>query len=144
MNPCKEFKEVVKGELKGLIQAGSLPAGLDLSRVVLGHPIVAFSAPMRENDRARKAFLFEHMYRHERVNRMTARARCVVRDLFGSYMRENERMPDEWRAAASAMPASDLPRLIGDYIAGMTDRFAIEEHRAIFGASDLTSVSPSL
>jgi dGTPase len=110
----------------------------------LGHPIVAFSAPMRENDRALKAFLFKRMYRHERVNRMTAKARRVVADLFGSYMDGIERMPDEWQAAARAMPASDLPRLIGDYIAGMTDRFAIDEHRAVFGASDLTSVSPSL
>jgi dGTPase len=110
----------------------------------LGHPIVAFSASMRENDRALKAFLFKRMYRHERVNRMTAKARCVVADLFGSYMDRIERMPGEWRAVAKAMPASDLPRLIGDYIAGMTDRFAIDEHRAIFGVSKLTSVSPSL
>ncbi len=110
----------------------------------LGYPVVAFSEPMRENDRALKAFLFEHMYRHERVNRMTERARCVVRDLFGTYLSQNERMPDEWRAAARNMPSGHLPRLIGDYIAGMTDRFAMDEHRAIFGASDLTNTSPSL
>ena len=59
-------------------------------------------------------------------------------------MGDTLRMPDEWRATARTMPTSQLPRLIGDYIAGMTDRFALDEHRTIFGTSDLTNVSPSL
>ncbi len=106
----------------------------------LDHAAVAFSAPMGENGRAVKAFLFKRMYRHERVTRMTAKARRVVADLFGVYQERTDRMPEEWRAAAQAAPSENRPRLIGDYIAGMTDRFAIDEHRAIFGASDLTSI----
>src|SRR4030095_10795516 len=54
----------------------------------LGQPVVAFSAAMAENDRALNRFLFEHMYRHEKVNQMTARARRVVGDLFELYMAE--------------------------------------------------------
>ena len=107
----------------------------------LGAPAVAFSAPMRENDRALKTFLFERMYRHERVNRMTAKARQTVTELFGAYLENPERLPEEWRDSARGRAPAGLARLIGDYIAGMTDRFAIGEHRAVFGPSELTDFS---
>jgi dGTPase len=110
----------------------------------LDHPVVAFSAPMRENDRALKGFLFERMYRHERVNRMTAKARRIVADLFGAYLERGELLPAEWRAAARDLGWDARARLIGDYIAGMTDRFAANEHRAIFGASDSTNLGSDL
>ena len=114
----------------------------------LGAPAVAFSAAMRENDRALKAFLFERMYRHERVNRMTAKARQTVSDLFGAYLESPARLPEEWRDAAQSAAQSRedaaRARLIGDYIAGMTDRFAMGEHRAIFGPSDLTDLSAAI
>ena len=100
----------------------------------LDAPVVAFSAPMRQNDAALKDFLFRHMYRHERVNRMTARARAVVRDLFALYMEAPDHLPEEWRAEARDAEPAEIARLVADYIAGMTDRFALEEHRKLFGS----------
>ena len=110
----------------------------------LGHPVVAFSASMRENERALRAFLFERMYRHERVNRMTATARQTVRDLFGAYLEDTQRLPPEWRDVCEGKDRGALSRVIGDYIAGMTDRFATNEHRTIFGPSDLNDFSSIL
>ena len=98
----------------------------------LGAPMVAFSGRMRENDRALKEFLFKHMYRHERVNRMVSQARGIVGDLFTRYLAAPEHLPEEWRAAAEGKDASSRARLVADYIAGMTDRFATKEHRKLF------------
>ena len=108
----------------------------------LGAPVVAFSEPMRENDRALKDFLFHRMYRHERVNRMTAKARQVVRDLFALYMEAPRHLPVEWRAEAQGAEEAGVVRLVADYIAGMTDRFALAEHSRLFGSE--TKLYPKL
>jgi dGTPase len=97
----------------------------------LGRPVAAFSAAMQDNDRALKRFLYERMYRHYRVNRMSHKARRVVRELFQLFLAEPECLPSEWRAAASGGPA-ERARTVADYLAGMTDRFALDEHRRLF------------
>jgi dGTPase len=97
----------------------------------LGRPVASFSASMRENDRALKRFLYERMYRHYRVNRMSHKARRVVRELFQLFLAEPECLPSEWRAAACG-DASARARTVADYLAGMTDRFALDEHRRLF------------
>ena len=94
----------------------------------LNAPVVAFSEPMRQNDRALRDFLFTHMYRHERITRMTAAAREVVRELFAIYMARPEHLPEGWRPGAADLGSAARARLVADYIAGMTDRFAQEEH----------------
>ena len=99
---------------------------------LLPEAVVAFSAPMRENDRGLKAFLFERMYRHYRVNRMTTKARRVVRDLFALYLGEPRCLPSEWRDQAGPPGAPETARLVADYLAGMTDRYALKEHRELF------------
>jgi dGTPase len=98
-----------------------------------GRPTAAFSDGMRENDRALKRFLFDSMYRHSTVNRMTAKARRVVRELFAFYIEQPDCLPGEWREETerAASPAQSA-RLIADYIAGMTDRYALEEHQRLF------------
>lgn len=98
----------------------------------LDRPLVAFSEAMRDNDRALKDFLFERMYRHYRVNRMAAKVGRVVRDLFAQYLAEPQCLPDEWRAQASGPNTPQTARLVADYIAGMTDRYALEEHHKLF------------
>ena len=98
----------------------------------LARPVVAFSAPMRENDRALKAFLFKSMYRHHRVNRMTAKAERVITDLFEQYMRSPQCLPEEWQSRTRGPDAPETARAVADYIAGMTDRYALEEHRKLF------------
>jgi dGTPase len=97
----------------------------------LGRPVAAFSDAMRDNDRALKRFLYERMYRHSRVNRMSHKARRVVRELFQLFIAEPECLPSEWRAAAYG-DAAATARTVADYLAGMTDRFALDEHRRLF------------
>jgi dGTPase len=95
-------------------------------------PVAAFSAEMRANDKALKAFLFERMYRHYRVNRMTSKARRVVGDMFGLFLAEPSTLPTEWRVLADGPATAQTARVVADYIAGMTDRFALEEHERLF------------
>jgi dGTPase len=97
----------------------------------LGRPVAAFSDEMRNHDRALKRFLFERMYRHYRVNRMSSKARRVVRELFQLFMAEPECLPGEWRAPEDGSEAATA-RVVADYLAGMTDRFALDEHRRLF------------
>ena len=103
------------------------PASADDVRK-LGRPVVAFSEEMAGEDRRLKDFLFDHMYRHDKVMKMANRARHVVKDLFAHYMERPERLPDEWRERMAAGGNAGAARLVADYIAGMTDRFALDEH----------------
>lgn len=98
----------------------------------LGEPLVAFSAEMRENDRALKRFLFQHMYRHYLVNRMTSKARRVVKDLYALLWHEPECLPPDWQASCDGKCGAATARAVADYIAGMTDRNALDEHRRLF------------
>jgi dGTPase len=98
----------------------------------LGSPLIGYSQAMREADRVLKDFLMRHMYRHERVNAMTARAKRVVSDLFGLYTARPELLPAEWRTRTDGAGATRTARTVCDFIAGMTDRFALEEHRRHF------------
>lgn len=104
----------------------------------LKHPLAAFSAKMEKNNKALKTFLMQHMYRHYKVNRMTSKARRIVRDLFTFFMAEPECLPTEWRLQAQGKKAKEQAVLVADYIAGMTDRFAISEHKRIFDMSTLS------
>jgi dGTPase len=98
--------------------------------------VVAFSDAMRGYDRALRSFLKQRMYRHYRVNRVTSKTKRVVRDLFALFMAEPECLPTEWQAELAAADgfadAHQRARLVADYIAGMTDRFALAEHGRLF------------
>jgi dGTPase len=98
----------------------------------LPRPVVAFSETMREHDRALKTFLFERMYRHWRVNRMSVKARRVVNDLFALYLAEPHALPREWQHFAAGPDEQQTARVAADYLAGMTDRFALDEHHRLF------------
>jgi dGTPase len=99
----------------------------------LGRPVAAFSPAVEAAQKQVKAFLFAHMYRHAKVNRMTAHAAEVVRDLFARYRAEPALLPEPWREAAAGGDAKHA-RVIADYIAGMTDNYALDEHKRLFGA----------
>jgi dGTPase len=98
----------------------------------LGAPVIAFSAAMREHDKALKRFLFERMYRHYRVNRMASKARRIVHELFSLLLDEPYCLPTEWRQQAEDAGRPETARIVADYIAGMTDRFALDEHHRLF------------
>ncbi len=97
---------------------------------VAAAPLLAgFSAEMHAENRELKSFLRDNLYRHYRVQRMTTKARRIVRDLFGAFHSDVRLLPTEYRARADREGA---PRAIADYIAGMTDRYAVKEHRRLF------------
>jgi dGTPase len=98
----------------------------------LGKPLVSFSPEMQENNLQLKAFLMEHMYRHYKVNRMASKARRVIRDLFNYFLSEPECLPTPWRNLAGAPKTAKTATVVADFIAGMTDRFALEEYRRVF------------
>lgn len=98
----------------------------------LGQAIVGFSDRLDRDNKSLKEFLFARMYRHYRVNRMTSKARRVVSDLFTLYVDEPECLPAEWRIGAEQQDRTLRARHVADYIAGMTDRFALDEHRRLF------------
>jgi len=106
------------------------PASID--EVRLAPPLIAFSARMHRENEELKRFLRENLYRHYRVVRMSAKARRIVAELFGALQADTRLLPPEFQARAR----EDAPRAIADYIAGMTDRYAIVEHRRLFAIEE--------
>ncbi|MEL7137941.1 MAG: deoxyguanosinetriphosphate triphosphohydrolase, partial [Pseudomonadota bacterium] len=97
-----------------------------------GQPVVAFSDSLADDIRTIKAFLFRRMYRHYRVRRMRLKAARVVHDLFEIFLADPGLMPENWYGTAAAAEGETArARVIADYIAGMTDRYALEEHRVL-------------
>jgi len=100
-----------------------------------GRATVAFSDAMTLDVARLKAFLFERVYRHARVMRVMSGAEQIVRDLFARYRSHPHHLPDTWASAAANLPERKRARLIGDFVAGMTDRYALAEHRHLFDAT---------
>ena len=98
-----------------------------------GRTLVQFSESMLADLAVLRAFLFERMYRHWRVNRTRSRARRILSELFPLFMADPTILPPEWAEKAASNDAHRRARAVCDYIAGMTDRFAIEEHRKLCG-----------
>ncbi len=95
-------------------------------------PLIAFSPAMQKADAAIKDFLYPRMYRHERVMRVMGDAERVVRDLFAYFTKSSADMPAEWAEGIGGADEGARARRIGDYIAGMTDRYALIEHARHF------------
>jgi dGTPase len=98
----------------------------------LDHALVAFSPDMAEDLARLRAFLHERMYRHWRVNRTRSQARRILGEMFALFLKEPEVLPTIWFAKSQNRDEAGRARVVCDYIAGMTDRFAIEEHRKLF------------
>jgi dGTPase len=105
-------------------------------------PLVGLSEAVREEHVELKGFLREHVYRHYKVLRMTSKARRVLRQLFDAFFEDVNLMPSEHRDLAVSAESDQGPRgrarAVADYIAGMTDRYAILEHRRLFDATERT------
>ena len=98
-----------------------------------GAALVGFSAPMAEADRGVKAFLFVKMYRHPKVMGVWERASATISLLFPAFLETPALMPPEWAALAASQGEAARARVVADYIAGMTDRYALGERRRLFG-----------
>jgi dGTPase len=94
--------------------------------------LVSFSRDMAEDLSALREFLMDRMYRHWKVNRTRSQARRILAEMFQLFMAEPDVLPAEWFARAKDRDQPGRARVVCDYIAGMTDRFAIEEHRKLF------------
>ncbi len=100
----------------------------------MGTTIIRFSKPLFQELKAVRAFLFHRMYRAPSVMVERARVTKVVEDLFPLFLNDPELLPADWQAdLATATDHTDLARIVADYVSGMTDRFAIQEHERLFG-----------
>ncbi|WP_179948035.1 deoxyguanosinetriphosphate triphosphohydrolase [Azoarcus olearius] len=98
-----------------------------------GPRLVAYSSSLQPRLRALKGFLRENLYWHYQVLRMTDKARRIIGDLFGAFMADPRLLPPQYQEKAR----TDKPRAIADYIAGMTDRYAMKEHRRLFAVGEI-------
>ncbi|HMB11575.1 deoxyguanosinetriphosphate triphosphohydrolase [Saliniramus sp.] len=112
--------------------AALAPADADAIRAA-AHPVVAFSPALREADRAIKNYLYPNMYRHRKVITVRRQADRIVRELFAHFMADPQGMPDEWGAGLKAADSPLQALRVADYIAGMTDNYALAAHRGIGG-----------
>jgi dGTPase len=121
--------------------AAAAPQDIDAVRAH-GAPLIAMSAGVREQHLELKRFLRERVYRHHRVLRMTSKARRVLEALFAAFMADVRLLPEDYCEAATRAEAAEGPRgrarTVADYIAGMTDRYAILEHRRLFDPVERT------
>jgi dGTPase len=98
-------------------------------------PVAGFSAAMAEADSAIKSFLWTRVYRHERVMRVMDQAAAVVRDLFARYLAHPADLPAEWNEGLAGLDEASRARRVADFIAGMTDRYALAEHARLFDST---------
>ncbi len=111
-----------------------LAAGVaSLEDVYRAPQLAAFSQATHEEHRELKRFLNRNLYQHYQVLRMTSKARRIINDLFAAFMQDTRLLPPQYQRRAQA----DKPRAIADYIAGMTDRYAIREHRRLFAVGEI-------
>ncbi len=100
-----------------------------------GEVLIAFSADTGEAEAAIKSFLKLRMYRHSRVMRVMGDAEQILFDLFARYQKVPDDLPPEWRPPDGTNSETDRARRIGNFIAGMTDRFALTEHQRLFDST---------
>jgi dGTPase len=110
--------------------AAASPGSIDDVREA-GKPLVSMSDAMYEQHLSLKQFLNKHLYRHEQKLAMTRKVQAIVQDLFLAYMDDAKNMPEQFANAASRADGPTRARIVADYIAGMTDRYAISAHEAL-------------
>ena len=109
--------------------AAHTPSSVDALRQC--PPLAAFSPSLTEENRELKRFLRVNLYRHYQVLRMTNKARRIIGDLFASFLDDPRLLPPQYQHA------EEQPRAVADYIAGMTDRYAMKEHRRLFAVGEI-------
>ncbi|MET0338977.1 MAG: deoxyguanosinetriphosphate triphosphohydrolase [Caulobacter sp.] len=120
----------VMGETLQRAAAGHIASANDVR--AMDHALVSFSADMAEDLARLREFLYTRMYRHWKVNRTRSQARRILAEMFSLFMAEPDVLPTEWFIRSQNGDEAGRARVVCDYIAGMTDRFAIEEHRRLF------------
>jgi len=144
LDAARRVHELIRRLIAGMIDdviaesarrfAAAAPRSVDDVRRA-GAPMIAFSGPLAEVDRAIKHFLLPRMYRHVRILRIMEAAQRVVADLFGHYFTHPEKMPADWAQGLDCLDERGRARRIADFIAGMTDRYALIEHARHFDST---------
>ena len=133
------IRRLINFEITDLVQSidrylrkSNVTSSLDLQKLPFN--VAGFSEDMYRRNRELKDFLFNKLYRHHRVVRMSVKSECIITDIFTMYQRTPSALPE---AVQELIPQRGLERTICDYIAGMTDRFAIDEHLRLFDSQTL-------
>ncbi len=134
MEMVRRMIGVMVGDILGETRARAAQARLSSAADVrnLGRALVAFSPELGEDLARLRAFLHERMYHHWKVNRSRSQARRILAAIFSLFMAEPDVLPAEWYERLRGLDETGRARIVCDYIAGMTDRYAIEEHRRLF------------
>ena len=103
----------------------------------MDYPLVAFSDALDERQSALRAFLYERMYKHYKVNRMRSQAKRILKELFDLFLAEPDTLPPPLRQDAEQTQGARRARIVCDYLASMTDTFAIDEHRRLFNLDSM-------
>jgi dGTPase len=148
LDTARTMHEVIRRQVTAMVEdvivyatiaIASLAPSDDADIRAAGRTLVRFSDEMEKSDRAIKRFLHRHMYRAPSVVRIRDNAQTIVRDLFHAYFRGNAAMPNEWgldwQAASVRLDDAKRARHVADFLAGMTDRYAINEHERLFDAT---------
>jgi dGTPase len=140
-DPARVIYEVNRRMITAMIEdcVGAARARLEIlkphsaeSAVSGGQAMIKFSDAFGQELRSLKAYLFRAVYRHERVMRVMRNAESIVTDLFARYSADATALPENWQQTIQNADDQTRAALIGDFVAGMTDRYAIEAHKALF------------
>ncbi|CEJ13381.1 Deoxyguanosinetriphosphate triphosphohydrolase [bacterium YEK0313] len=142
LEPAREINELTRRVITRLVEDVIVEAQRAIAEIGpataddirrCGRTLVQFSEPIQAYDRGIKDFLFRNVYRHQRVVPIRQEAGNVVRDLFAAFYDHPVAMPPVWSAGLDEAEPARRARRVADYIAGMTDHYAMDEHRRLFG-----------
>ncbi|MDN2564822.1 deoxyguanosinetriphosphate triphosphohydrolase [Aquibium sp. A9E412] len=141
LDPVRTGHELMRRQITVMVEdviataqenlAALAPADADAVRAA-GRPVVAFSPRMAELEKELKRFLYANLYRHPQVMAVRAEAERIVRELFDAYRADLRQMPEGWRDGLDRAPEAVRARHVADFLAGMTDTYAVKEHRRLF------------
>ena len=141
LDPVRRGHELMRRQITAMVEdvIGTAQANLAKLRPLsaddirkAGEPMVRFSAAMRTSEQELKAFLYANLYRHPDVMRVRTGAEQIVRELFDAYFADPRAMPEGWREGLDRAEDRIKARSVADFIAGMTDTYAIKEHQRLF------------
>lgn len=141
LDDVRSGHELMRRQITAMVEDTIVTAGENLARLNpqspddvrgAGQTVVGFSPTMAAGEKELKAFLYKHLYRHAEVMRVRADAEKVVTDLFDAYFADPRAMPDGWREGLDRAEDRIKARSVADFLAGMTDTYALKEHRRLF------------
>jgi dGTPase len=141
LDPVRTAHELMRRQITLMVEDVIATAAANLERLAprsvadvhgAGITLVTFSDRMRKSESELKSFLYSHLYRHPQVMNVRASADTIVRDLFDRYMADDAALPEDWRERLPMLDEAARARHVADYLAGMTDTYAVREHRRLF------------